>query len=108
MQVRIASAPYLIASKLEAFNNHGDNDLRVSEAITDIGSVLDGRAELCREVAESTEELQAFIRSQFKRLIESQDFLSDLEAHLPRDDYSGARTPFIRQRILDIVNDGCA
>lgn len=106
-QVRVASAPYLVATKLEAFNSRGDNDLRMSEDITDIVSVLDGRPELCRELAAADFEVRHFVQKQFQRLVEHFDFLADFQAHLPRDPFSSSRTPEIRQRILNVINNDC-
>lgn len=105
--IRIASSPYLIATKLEAFNDRGADDLRMSEDITDIVSILDGRPELCQELAGADTDVRQFVRTEFSRLVRDLDFLADCLAHLPRDEFSAARGPVIRQRIRNIAGGVC-
>lgn len=48
--VKIFSAPYFIASKLQAFKNRGNNDGRVSTDFEDIIFVLDNRSTIWEEM----------------------------------------------------------
>ncbi len=45
LQVRHLSAPYFVATKLEAFKDRGNNDVYLSQDLEDIITLVDGRDE---------------------------------------------------------------
>jgi predicted nucleotidyltransferase len=49
-EIQIITAPYFLATKLEAFHGRGKNDYRMSHDLEDIVTVIDGRPELVDEV----------------------------------------------------------
>lgn len=49
-QIRAASPPYLLATKLEAFTSRGRGDFPGSRNFGDVIALIDGRAELVDEV----------------------------------------------------------
>lgn len=49
LNVRVITAPYFLATKLEAFKDRGDNDFIASHDLEDIIAVLDGRPEIALE-----------------------------------------------------------
>lgn len=66
--VKIFSAPYFIASKLEAFKNRGNNDGRVSSDFEDIVYVLENRKEIWDEMRSADEKLRSYLIQEFKTL----------------------------------------
>ncbi len=50
INISILSAPYFLATKLEAFNDRGKNDFLLSHDLEDIISVIDGRPEIVDDV----------------------------------------------------------
>jgi hypothetical protein len=48
-QIRLISAPYFLATKLEAFHGRGQFDYRTSHDLEDLVAVLDGRPEIVVE-----------------------------------------------------------
>lgn len=97
--IRIASAPYLIASKIEAFLDRGKGDPRFSHDLTDIIIVLDGREELSQEIANAPTDVRTYISATFQQLLESPAFLEALSGHLPGDAASQARATIILERM---------
>lgn len=66
--VKIFSAPYFIASKLQAFKNRGNNDGRLSTDFEDIVYVLENRSTIWREMKAADEGVRKFLLSEFTEL----------------------------------------
>jgi hypothetical protein len=77
--VRSITAPYFLATKLEAFHGRGNNDYRMSHDLEDIVTVIDGRPELIEEVTLSEPELRRFLSDEFCLLLSLRSF----EMHCP-------------------------
>jgi hypothetical protein len=60
-KIRLISASYFLATKLEAFHGRGQFDYRMSRDIEDIVTVLDGRQEIVAEVQRSTASLRQYL-----------------------------------------------
>jgi hypothetical protein len=69
--VKIFSAPYFLASKLDAFNDRGNNDGRTSSDFEDIISVLEKRGGIWKEINSSPTDVNDFIKNEFKKLLEN-------------------------------------
>ena len=54
-RIRLLSAPYFLAAKLEAFGSRGENDYLMSRDIEDVITLLDGRPEIVSEVQQAGE-----------------------------------------------------
>lgn len=103
--VKAVSPPYLLATKLEAFNSRGRNDLLGSADFADIVALMDGREEVVDEVAESPADVRAFVADQFDRLLAHPRFLDGLFGALPPDHASQARADaVVRPRMQQIVD----
>lgn len=72
--IRIFSAPYFLATKIEAFEARGANAFRFSEDIEDIITVLDGRSALEAEIRAAPEKLRAYLRYKFAAFLTAEDF----------------------------------
>ena len=53
-EIRIVTAPYFLATKLEAFKGRGKGDFLGSHDLEDFVSVVDGREALLLEIREET------------------------------------------------------
>lgn len=60
-QIQAISPPYLIATKLEAWNGRGEGDHLRSHDLEDLISLIDGRAEIVDEVKEGPQDLRSFL-----------------------------------------------
>lgn len=67
--IRIFSAPYFIATKLEAFKDRGDNDGRLSSDFEDIVYVLNNRSTIWQEMGAANKNLRKYLKNEFARLL---------------------------------------
>jgi predicted nucleotidyltransferase len=74
VQLRHLSAPYFLATKLEAFNDRGNNDVYLSHDLEDVITVVDGRDELLQELAAAPAEVRRFVAGQFQAMLNHPDF----------------------------------
>lgn len=103
ISIRLVTAPFFLATKLEAFYGRGQNDFMASHDLEDIIAVLDGREEITREVRSVPEEIQIFLAESFDELMQNTDFLDALPGHLPPDAASQKRARVVINRIREIV-----
>ncbi|OJW77425.1 MAG: hypothetical protein BGO69_18795 [Bacteroidetes bacterium 46-16] len=82
VSVNIFTAPYFIASKLEAFGDRGGNDGRTSSDFEDIIFVLDNRDSIWEEIERSNDKVKEYLKDEFKKLIENQYAEEWISAHL--------------------------
>jgi len=73
-EVRIATAPYFLATKLEAFHSRGKNDFQMSRDLEDIVTVIDGRPELVDEVRLAPADVQKYLSDEFVALLSKPRF----------------------------------
>ncbi|MGH9497404.1 MAG: hypothetical protein ACRD3B_20570 [Candidatus Sulfotelmatobacter sp.] len=103
-EIRIITAPYFLATKLEAFRGRGKNDFRVSRDLEDIITVIDGRPELTEEVALSEASLQEYLQEEFAALLANAEFRDALPGHLLPDTASQQRIGIVLGRIQQIID----
>lgn len=99
--VKIFSAPYFIASKLEAFKGRGKNDGRTSTDFEDIVFILENRNTIWAELANTSDELQQYLKSEFKHLLSNPFFIEWIDSHVDRG--SPPATYFIIEELKKIV-----
>lgn len=73
-RVRVVSAPYFLATKLEAYKGRGSNDPLGSRDVEDILNLVEGRPSLVGEVEDSPAELRASIAQDLTELLKARDF----------------------------------
>jgi hypothetical protein len=66
--IRAAAPPYLLATKIEAFNGRGREDFLGSRDFGDMIGLIDGREELPGEVQGFEPELRAYLANELSRL----------------------------------------
>ncbi len=101
-EIRVITAPYFLATKLEAFQGRGMNDFS-SHDLEDIVSVIDGRPELVDEVHLAPADLQKYLSDEFRTLLSNRDFLEALPGHLLFDAASQQRAGLILRRMKQMV-----
>jgi predicted nucleotidyltransferase len=101
--VQVVSAPFFLATKLEAFDGRGRGDYRGSHDLEDIVAVVDGREEIVDEVLGCSEDLRAYLAARIGRMLGTQRFRDALPGHLPGDAASQARLPIILRRLEAIA-----
>lgn len=77
--IRAISPPYLLATKLEAWNGRGGGDHLRSHDLEDVILLVDGRSEIVDEVASAPGDLRAFLAHELAVLLEHPQFLDALD-----------------------------
>jgi hypothetical protein len=98
LRIRVVTAPYFVATKLEAFSGRGRGDYAGSHDLEDLLTVIDGRAAIVQEIA-NVASLRSYIAEQFLALLKTPAFLDALPGHLLPDPSSQARLPVPRERV---------
>jgi hypothetical protein len=99
LSVRVVTAPYFLATKLDAFHGRGNGDFAVSHDLEDLIFVIDGRASIVADVREQSESLRAYIRAQFGELLRTPAFVDALPGYLMPDAASQARLGLVLRRM---------
>jgi hypothetical protein len=102
-EIRLITAPYFLATKLEAFHGRGNSDYRMSRDLEDIITVIDGRPELAKEVSTALPELCLYLSQEFRSILSTPDFHEALPWHLMPDDVSQQRAAVIVERIRSMI-----
>ena len=100
---RLITAPYFLATKLEAFRGRGNEDYRTSHDLEDIVTVIDGRSEIVEEVRGASQELRSYLSAEFRALSSNRSFLDSLSGYLPPDAVSQARYGLVLDRMRAMV-----
>lgn len=104
LRIFLISAPYFLATKLEAFQSRGNGDFCGSHDMEDVVSLLDGRAEIVVEVQDSDEHVKGFLAETFQGLRQDEEFTDALAGLVLPDAASQARIPLILSRMEQIGN----
>ena len=84
LTVKILSAPYYIATKLEAHKSRGNNDGRTSHDFEDIIYILENRATIWKEMNNAGESVKEYLQSEFLILLENPNLFEWIDVHVER------------------------
>lgn len=82
--IKILSAPYFIATKLEAHKGRGKNDGRTSQDFEDIVYVLENRESIWEEMNNSGRSVKEYLRTEFQILLENPNLFEWIDSHVER------------------------
>lgn len=101
LNIKLITAPYFIATKLEAFKDRGNNDYLGSHDMEDIITVLDGKKSLFSDILDQDFALKKYYKNEFTILKDNNDFLTALPGHLaPYSNIASQRS----DRIIELVS----
>lgn len=103
LSIKSVTAPYFLATKIEAYRARGNNDLLSSSDFEDIITVIDGRAEICDELAIVDEVLKAHLKKFFKEMLSNDQFDLVLQGHLNDGPITMQKVHIVMSRIREIV-----
>jgi hypothetical protein len=108
LTIRAITAPYFLATKMEAFRGRGKGDYFASHDLEDFIAVVDGRSSLLDEVQMSALELRQYLAEGVARLLAASRFLDALPGYLPGDSASQSRVGSLYRKLqnLSLLNDG--
>lgn len=102
--IRIFSIPYLLAAKLEAFEDRGKGDFVTSRDIEDVVAVLDGAPDAADAIRTAPEPVKNYLRDKFKRLLAEGHFLEALPGHLPSAAGSTERAARVESLLRELAS----
>jgi hypothetical protein len=101
LRIRVITAPYFVATKLDAFQGRGRGDYTSSHDLEDLLAVVDGREAIIEEIARSGE-VRFYIGDQFRSLLGTPAFVDALPGYLLPDASSQNRLPILLNRLREI------
>lgn len=104
-ELRHASAPCFLATKIVAFRDRGGGDYFASQDFEDIVAVVDGRAGLPAELAAAPEELRSWVRSELTTMVDERGFLDSLPGMLLGRGEGTGRVAIVLARFEALVSD---
>jgi hypothetical protein len=103
-EIRIATAPYFLATKLEAFRGRGNADYQMSHDLDDIITLVDGRPEIVAEVSRSAADLRRYLSEEFRSLLADPAFRNALPGHMLPDAANQERVTIVLKWIQQIID----
>lgn len=103
-EIRVISAPFFLATKLEAFRGRGKLDYQASHDLEDFVAVVEGRENVIQECAESPQAVREYLAHGAMRLLAESRFLDVLPGFVLNDE----RVPLIKERLASIACGGSA
>jgi predicted nucleotidyltransferase len=100
--IRQITAPYFIATKLEAFHDRGQGDY-MSHDIEDIINVIDGRPEIISEIESSADSVRLYLREEFDDLLADSMFVDSLRGHFHPNALEQERVVPLIERLRQIA-----
>lgn len=97
--IRVITAPYFLATKMEAFRGRGKMDFQASHDLEDFVAVIEGRESIVDEIAESPQDVREFLAQAAKGLLTESRFLDVLPGFVLDD----GRVPIIEKRLASIA-----
>ena len=98
LQLRHLSAPYFMATKLEAFKDRGNDDVYLSHDLEDVITVVDGREELISELTSAPPDVRDFVAHTLGGILRHTDFTNVLPGIVSQS----TRTGLVLQRFTSI------
>ena len=82
--VKILSAPYFVATKMEAFKDRGKSDGRTSQDFEDIIYVLENRKGIWEEMINVAGDVRDYLKSEFLQLLKNPNITEWIDSHVER------------------------
>lgn len=104
LEIRVVTAPYFVAMKLDAFEGRGRGDFLESHDLEDIISVVDGRDALTTEVRSAGGELNRYVRAAIATLLANPRYIDALPGFLLPDSASQSRIGIVLSRLRELAS----
>jgi hypothetical protein len=103
LAIRIMSAPYFVADKLDTFGDGRRGDYISSHDLEDFIAVIDGRDTIEAEVLAAPSSVREFLARKVQSLLADRRFIDAVAGHLRGDSASQARLPLVLARMRAIA-----
>jgi predicted nucleotidyltransferase len=101
-EINVFPPEYYLASKFEAHNDRGGNDLRQSHDFEDIIYILDNCTSILEDVRNADEDVKNYLKTECESLLENEGLSEGIESALPYGSDSN-RVEIIEDLILEIA-----
>lgn len=101
LYIRVVTAPYFCATKIEAFRERGKDDYLASHDLEDLVTVIDGRRELLDELRSAPDDVRSYIAAAIAQMLKTNQFIDALPGYLLSDAASQSRISIL----LKILNE---
>src|SRR5690606_16803893 len=81
LDILLITAPYLLATKIEAFEGRGKQDFLGSHDLEDIVSLIDGRKNILNDISNAEDDLKKFLAKMFNEYLKNPEFLRAIPGH---------------------------
>ncbi len=102
-RLRLITPVAFLAMKHEAFADRGAGDYYASHDLEDFVTVIDGRANIVREVEQAPAALRRHVSRAVRSLLAAPAFVEALPGHLPSDVASQRRLPSLQMKLQSIA-----
>lgn len=102
-RIKLISPVAFLATKHVAFTDRGDGDYYASHDLEDFVAVVDGRADILRDVEQAPSALRHYVSKAVLGLLAAPAFAESLPGHLPPDAASQQRLPSLRKKLEGIA-----
>ena len=104
--IYVLTAPFYLATKMEAFLGRGQNDLRTSSDFEDIVALFNGRSKIEAEIQDAPSELKKYLQLNFSLLLKARNDLEEaVYCHLPYGSTGATRVKNILELIERTVQE---
>lgn len=100
--IQAITAPFFLATKIEAFRGRGKRDYHESRDLEDFVSVVDGRNSIVEELFSAPLDLRAFLAKAAGELLTENRFQDALPGYLLPDEISQQRLPGVLRKFKEI------
>ena len=101
--IRSITAPYFLATKMEAFRGRGRGDFYASRDLEDFISLIDGRKSILAEIASAPTGTREYLSAAAGELLSQSRFLDALPGFLLPEEASQQRLPEILGKLRQIA-----
>lgn len=102
--IRLITPTLFVATKLDAFRSRGRSDVYASHDLEDAVAVIDGRLDFEAEFADAPPDVQTFVRTEMRQLVESSDFENALPGLVETGAEAEERADLLLARLLALVS----
>jgi len=97
--IRVITAPFFLATKMEAFRGRGKMDFQASHDLEDFVAVIEGRGTVLQEIEESPQDLREYLAQAANALLAEPRFLDVLPGFV----LDSERVPLIQEKLVSIA-----
>ena len=104
LDIRVVTAPYFLATKIEAFKGRGGRDFWASHDLEDLIFVIDGRSTIVEEAQAEKPLLREYLHAEITGFLATPEFIDALPVYLLPDAASQARIETVLHRLKAIAS----